>query len=284
MALVKHGHAVNEFMTWGILWALAAGAVACDDDVMGQASERDVPDAAISTLDDAATADPDDDELDGSVGTSDGGGVAADDSPDARPPGDSDSDAGEQDEAPDAAVGALLDSGAENSDESAADAGQQICVATEESLLEQPRGWYDLHLVASGFDEYEGSLVRVVSGGREGRGVGQARIRDGAFELLVPSVVTDYVSVGVYIDQNEDDACTLGEPTWSRNSGALAGNTGLDVANHRVNMVIRLPLEDCEDCSGAWTRHPIPQPSQDFPHCETGAALDLSMPIACPVR
>ena len=85
--------------------------------------------------------------------------------------------------------------------------------------------WLDLQIVGRQFDAYEGRRIRVVVasdvGGR--LGVADAAIADGAFELTIPETFNYgyYTEIALYVDDDTDDACDVGEPLWGFVTGIV---------------------------------------------------------------
>lgn len=78
-----------------------------------------------------------------------------------------------------------------------------------------------LRTIGSGFDAYEGQMIRIVATtGEPSYGLGEAPIEGGAFDILMPGVLTDYTGLGVYVDTIRDDACDVTDETlWQRVTG-----------------------------------------------------------------
>lgn len=87
-----------------------------------------------------------------------------------------------------------------------------------------------LRTIGSGFEAYEGQMIRIVATvGKPYYGLGEAPIEGGSFDILLPGVLTDYTELGVYVDTIRDDACEPGdEILWQRATGpASAWGPGL---------------------------------------------------------
>jgi len=142
-----------------------------------------------------------------SATTSDSGardtGMADTDEPDADAMGGNTSDAG-----------ADLDGGGSNS-----------CVSVTGGNQEP---WLDLQIVGRQFDAHEGRRIRVVvSAGAGGRlGVADVAIASGAFELTIPGTFNygAYTEISLYVDDDADDACDVGEPLWGFVTGGVQDN------------------------------------------------------------
>lgn len=91
--------------------------------------------------------------------------------------------------------------------------------------------WFDLTLVASGLEEYDGAVVNVRIGSPdrppERLGSGQARIAGGAFEMSFPDVLEPglYKFKRFFIDVNGNGSCDTGEPVYSNARAATADLT-----------------------------------------------------------
>lgn len=112
--------------------------------------------------------------------------------------------------------------------------------------------WFDLVVVGTQFEAYEGERVRVVASASatldDRLGVADTEIVDGMFVLSLPEVLNFhyYVSVVVHIDLNADDTCTSDEPLWS---------TATPIVDQDLLYAIELPLEDCTFCT-YWAIYP----------------------------
>ena len=87
-----------------------------------------------------------------------------------------------------------------------------------------------LRTIGSGFEAYEGQMIRIVATvGEPYYGLGEAPIGGGSFDILLPGVLSDYTELGVYVDTIRDDACDPGdEILWQRATGpASAWGPGL---------------------------------------------------------
>jgi hypothetical protein len=78
-----------------------------------------------------------------------------------------------------------------------------------------------LDVIGSGFEAYEGQMIRIVAThGEPTYGLGEAPIREGSFELLLPGVLGDYTGLGIYVDTVRDDTCSpRDEILWQRTTG-----------------------------------------------------------------
>jgi hypothetical protein len=96
-----------------------------------------------------------------------------------------------------------------------------------------PRQSTALRTVGSGFDAYEGQMIRIVATvGEPYYGLGEAPIEGGAFDILMPGVLGDYTELGVYVDTVRDDACDPGdEILWQRATGPLSAPGLMEDAN-----------------------------------------------------
>jgi hypothetical protein len=86
----------------------------------------------------------------------------------------------------------------------------------------------DLQIVGRQFDAYEGRRIRVVvtstPGGR--LGVADAAIAGGAFALTIPATFNYgyYTEIALYVDDDNDDTCDVGEPLWGFVTGIVQEN------------------------------------------------------------
>jgi hypothetical protein len=134
-------------------------------------------------------------------------------------------------------------------------AGAADCV----DLSRAPVGRFDFRVVGSGFDAYEGELVRavVVNGNHPGYGLGQTTIRNGSFEIVLPKTNEPYTGYGVYIDRGGDDACTVNvDPFFQMTSGGVYQD---------VN----------------WEINPQTRYLQGLPPCNIDGIFDLTQPLPC---
>jgi hypothetical protein len=78
--------------------------------------------------------------------------------------------------------------------------------------------YYDLRIVGSGLDLYEGAVVTFRIGTSNGvyrNGSGQTRVVQGGFDVLFPGVINPtYEQKLVHIDANGSGACEDGEPAF----------------------------------------------------------------------
>ena len=125
----------------------------------------------------------------------------------------------------DATGGDTLDAGAD------ADGGDSnTCVSVTGGGL-QP--WLDLQLSGRQFDAYEGRRIRIVVasdvGGR--LGVADATIANGAFALTIPATFNYgyYTEISLYVDDDGDDTCDVGEPLWGFVTGIVQATLVVDV-------------------------------------------------------
>jgi hypothetical protein len=102
------------------------------------------------------------------------------------------------------------------------DGGSNSCVSVTGGGLEP---WLDLQIVGRRFDAYEGRRIRiVVAFGVGGRlGVADVAIGSGAFELTIPGTFNygAYTEISLYVDNDADDACDVGEPLWGLVTGIV---------------------------------------------------------------
>lgn len=96
------------------------------------------------------------------------------------------------------------------------------CVSVTGGGLEP---WLDLQIVGREFDAYEGRPIRIVVASRVGwrLGVANAAITDGAFALTIPATFNYgyYTEIALYVDDDADDACDVGEPLWGFVTGIV---------------------------------------------------------------
>jgi hypothetical protein len=81
----------------------------------------------------------------------------------------------------------------------------------------------DLEVIGSGFEAYEGLMIRIVATlGEPNYGLGEAPIENGAFDIYLPGVLGDYTELGVHVDRARDDACDPDEEFWQMATGPLS--------------------------------------------------------------
>jgi hypothetical protein len=91
-----------------------------------------------------------------------------------------------------------------------------------------PEPWLDLQIVGRQFDAYEGRRIRIVVAIQVGwrLGVADAAIANGAFALTIPAtfIYGGYTEIALYVDDDTDDACDVGEPLWGFVTGIVQEN------------------------------------------------------------
>jgi len=96
-----------------------------------------------------------------------------------------------------------------------------------------PEPWLDLQIVGRQFDAYEGRRIRIVVASRVGwrLGVADAAIASGTFALTIPAtfVYGGYTEISLYVDDDADDACDVGEPLWGWVTGIVQENLLVEV-------------------------------------------------------
>jgi hypothetical protein len=82
----------------------------------------------------------------------------------------------------------------------------------------------DLEVTGSGFEAYEGLMIRVIATlGEPNYGIGETPIQDGAFDIFLPGALGDYTELGFHIDQVRNDACDPDdEILWQMATGPLS--------------------------------------------------------------
>ncbi len=89
----------------------------------------------------------------------------------------------------------------------------------------------DLQVVGTGFQEYDGQVVRIlVTHGEPTYGLGEVTIVGGAFEILLPGVLGDYTGIAVHVDTQRNSACDPdAEFIWQMTTGPAPGDTVWEV-------------------------------------------------------
>jgi hypothetical protein len=153
------------------------------------------------------------------------------------------------------------------------DGGGGSCVSVTGGGLEP---WLDLQLAGRQFDAYEGRRIRVVVAGQPDwrLGVADAAIADGAFALSLPATFNygGYTEIALYVDDDADDACDVGEPLWGFVTGIVQQNLVVEAT----------PDGPCLSGGGpSMSQGCRPWPPPAGP-CVINAQADLAMRLACP--
>jgi hypothetical protein len=102
------------------------------------------------------------------------------------------------------------------------DAGSSSCIGVTGGGLEP---WLDVRIVGRRFDAYEGRRLRVVvaNGVGDRLGVANVPIAGGGFDLTIPGTFNygSYAELSLYVDDDADQACDVGEPLWGLVTGAV---------------------------------------------------------------
>jgi len=127
----------------------------------------------------------------------------------------------------------------------------------------------DLEVIGSGFEAYEGLMIRIIATiGEPNYGMGEAPIQDGAFDIFLPGVLSDYTELGVYVDRVRNDACDPDdELLWQMATGPLSALGPLISQN-----------------SGHAVCEMTPDRLRIFPEagaCNVNGNFDLTTPIHC---
>jgi hypothetical protein len=95
-----------------------------------------------------------------------------------------------------------------------------------------PEPWLDLDIAGAQFDAYEGRRIRVVVSSHVGGrlGVAEATIASGAFEFTILGTVNYgyYPEIALYVDDDANSACDVGEPLWGLVTGIVRENVRID--------------------------------------------------------
>jgi hypothetical protein len=152
-------------------------------------------------------------------------------------------------------------------------AGSNPCIGVTGGGLEP---WLDLQIVGRQFDAYEGRRIRIVvfNGVGDRLGVADVAIVSGAFELTIPGTFnySSYSEISLYVDDDADQACDVGEPLWGFVTGAVKENLLVEVT----------PDGPCLSGGGpsmAIGCHPWRPPVGP---CTINGEGDLAMRLACP--
>jgi hypothetical protein len=104
------------------------------------------------------------------------------------------------------------------------------CVTVSGTCEANGGSCFDLEVVGSQFDAYDGQLARVVTNAfgidlsdvGTVVGVSEVKIVGGAFALSMPQTLTGYSGISLYIDHNCSSTCDVGEPMWGITTGVTA--------------------------------------------------------------
>jgi hypothetical protein len=129
----------------------------------------------------------------------------------------------------------------------------------------------DLHVIGSGFDAYDGLMIRILATlGEPEYGLGEAPITGGSFDMLLPGVLGDYTGIAVHVDRVRDNACNPSEEfIWQLTTGTLSA-LGPDFSTPD---------------SGAIVWSIAPDMLKTFPQagpCNLNGIFDLTQPVTCP--
>lgn len=158
-----------------------------------------------------------------------------------------------------------------NDDSGRDDAGDTACVSVTGG---GPEPWLDLEVVGSAFDGYEGARIRLITGSAGRVGVAHTKVRDGAFGLFLPRALNDglYNQIGLYVDDNGNDACDVGEQQWGYVSGIASENLRIDATPETLCVSGGGPEV------GAGCRAWLPQPEP----CYVDGVVDIRDALSCP--
>jgi hypothetical protein len=127
----------------------------------------------------------------------------------------------------------------------------------------------DLEVIGTGFAGDEGQMIRVVvTLGSPTYGLGEAPIRDAAFDIYLPHVLGDYTGIAVYVDRTRNDACDPDqEVMWQVTTGPASalGPGFTKVDGHVVWAVTPASL----------------RVSNIVPPCILNGIFDVSTTLAC---
>lgn len=126
------------------------------------------------------------------------------------------------------------------------------------------------------FDAYDGRRIRVVVSAEVGLrlGVAEATIGAGAFALTIPATFNYgyYTEIALYVDDDADDACDVGEPLWGFVTGIVQSTLVIDVTPDGPCISGGGPsmIQGC---------HPWRPPAAP---CVINGQADLTMRLPCP--
>jgi hypothetical protein len=133
---------------------------------------------------------------------------------------------------------------------------------------------WDLRIVGTGFDAYDGMRIRAIAiGGPARLGVAQDEITLGAFDLAIEGTIDDgaYVEVVLYVDADIDDACDESEALWGFVTGIAEDDLLLEVT----------PGELCVRDGGTRVGAGCRMWPEPFGPCYVNGGIELTMPLSC---
>jgi len=171
-------------------------------------------------------------------------------------------------------TGDATDTGAAATDSAGADSEvSNSCVSVTGGGKEP---WLDLLIAGSQFDAYEGRRIRIVVSGNRGDrlGVAEATIASGAFELTLPSTFNYgyYTEIDLYVDDDADSACDVGEPLWGFVTGIVQENLRIDA----------IPAGPCRSGGGPSMFQGCGSWLTQVGPCLINGQFDLQMRLPCP--
>lgn len=131
----------------------------------------------------------------------------------------------------------------------------------------------DLRVVGSGFDTYDGFMMRVlVTLGEPEYGLGEEKIEHGAFDIRLPHVLADYTGIGLLADAVRDGACNPrdGEFIWQVTSGPLSSLGPIFTVGPSGEAV--------------WNVTPEARYIVGWGRCDINGIFDMTKPIGCGAR
>jgi hypothetical protein len=136
--------------------------------------------------------------------------------------------------------------------------------------------WPDLQITGSQFDAYEGRGIRVVVSSNPGGrlGVAEATIASGAFELTLLSTFNYgyYTEIDLYIDDDANSTCDVGEPLWGLVTGIVQENLRIDAT----------PAGPCLSGGGPSMFQGCAKWRAPLGTCFINGEVDLRMRLPCP--
>ena len=131
-------------------------------------------------------------------------------------------------------------------------------------------------IVGRQFDAYEGRRIRIVVAGQVGWSTWRCRCSDSqrCFRLTIPGtfIYGDYTEIALYVDDDADDACDVGEPLWGFVTGIVQENL-LVRSDSGWAMPQRRGAQHGKGC------RPWPPPAGP---CAINFQADLAMRLPCP--
>ena len=151
--------------------------------------------------------------------------------------------------------------------------GSNSCVSVTGGGAEP---WLDLQIAGGQFDAYEGRRIRIVVSSHVGGrlGVAETTIASGAFDLTILGTLNYgyYTEISLYLDDNANSACDVGEPLWGFVTGIVQENLRVDAT----------PAKPCLSGGGPSMVQGCTSWHTPAGPCFINGQADLEMRLRCP--